>query len=185
MADPREAVNGYARAVERGDGEAVHALLTRESQRAFGEEGTKRLLAGSQKELRQQVVALRSPTTTIETVATVRFADGEQAVLELERGRFRVGAASGLPTGARTPEQALVELRQALARRSYPALIRVLSKDSRSAVENDLRSLVTGLEATEALDVKVDGDSAEVRVPGGHSVRLKREAGIWRVQDFE
>ena len=185
MANPREAADAYASAVERNDAEALHAMLTRESQRALSREGTARLLSESKNELRGQATAIRAASTTVDTIATVRFDDGEQAVLELERGRFRVGAAAGLPAGARTPEQALVELRQALARRSYAALMRVLSKDSRSAIEGDLRSLVSGLEQAESLDVKVEGDSAQVRVPGGHSVRLKRESGIWRVQDFE
>jgi len=185
MPNPREAAEAYARAVERGDADALHRMLTRESQRALGRDGTARLLTESKKELVDQAAAIRAPNTAVETIATLRFDDGEQAVLELERGRFRVGAAAGLPAAARTPEQALVELRQALARRSYPALMRLLSKDAKSAIEDDLRSLVIGLEEADALDVKIEGDSAEVRVPGGHLVRLKRESGIWRVQDFE
>ena len=32
---------------------------------------------------------------------------------------------------------------------------------------------------------RVRGDEAEVQVPGGHWVRLKQEAGIWRVRDFD
>jgi hypothetical protein len=185
MPNPRDAAEAYARAVERGDADALHRMLTRESQRALGRDGTARLLTESKKELVAQAAAIRAPNTAVETIAAVRFDDGEQAVLELERGRFRVGAAAGLPAAARTPEQALVELRQALARRSYPALMRLLSKDAKSAIEDDLRSLVVGLEEADALDVKIEGDSAEVRVPGGHLVRLKRESGIWRVQDFE
>ena len=27
--------------------------------------------------------------------------------------------------------------------------------------------------------------NAEVLVPGGHRVKLKREAGVWRIQDFD
>ena len=185
LPDPHAAAARYAAAVERGDAQAVHAILTRESQRGYGLEGTRRLLAESREELRRQAQALKSERTVVETVAVVRFSDGEQAVLEHEAGRFRISSAVGLPAGARTPEQAIEQLRAALARRSYPALIRVLSKDTRSAMESDLRALVTGLEQPQTLDVKIDGDRADVTVPGGHRVRLKREAGIWRVQDFD
>ena len=73
----------------------------------------------------------------------------------------------------------------ALARRSYAGVVRVLSSESRSAVENDMKSLVQGLEQPETLEVKVTGDRAQVQVPGGHSVKLKREAGFWRVEDFD
>ena len=63
--------------------------------------------------------------------------------------------------------------------------MRVLSPATRAAIEQDLRSLVTGLEKSETLPVTVSGDSASVTVPGGHSVRLKREGGIWRVDNFD
>jgi hypothetical protein len=106
-------------------------------------------------------------------------------VLDLEGGHFRVSAAAGLPAGARTPAQALGELRGALARRSYAALVRVLSGETRSALEGDMRSLVEGLEHPDALDVRAHGETAEVEVPGGHKVLLKREAGVWKVVDFD
>ena len=42
-----------------------------------------------------------------------------------------------------------------------------------------------GLENPDTLDVKVSGDNAVVSVPGGHQVKLRREAGVWHVQDFD
>ncbi|MGC4088891.1 MAG: DUF4159 domain-containing protein [Polyangiaceae bacterium] len=115
----------------------------------------------------------------------VRYEDGEQAELALESGVFRVGSASALPAAARTPAEALAGLRQALARRSYMALVRVLSAETRGAVESDLSSIVDGLQDPDTLEVQVSGDDAEVELPSGHSVRLKREAGVWRVEDSE
>ena len=52
-------------------------------------------------------------------------------------------------------------------------------------MENDLRSLVDGLNEPETLEVKVTGDGALVPVPGGHQVKLKRDSGVWRVDDFD
>jgi hypothetical protein len=63
--------------------------------------------------------------------------------------------------------------------------MRVLSPSTRAAIENDLRSLVLGLERPETLEVRTTGDVATVLVPGGHHVRLRREAGVWRVDDFD
>ena len=45
--------------------------------------------------------------------------------------------------------------------------------------------VVEGLEQPEGLEVKMAGDSATVQIPGGHEVRLRREAGVWRVEDFD
>jgi hypothetical protein len=185
MPDPRSTADEYAKAVEQGDTEAIYALLTSDAQRAHGRAGVKKLAQDSKHELTRNAHAVASPDSKVEMNATVRFADGEQAELEVQEGKFRVGSAGALPEGARTPAEALSELRQALARRSYSGILRVLSNESKSSLENDLRSLVEGLEQPETLDVKVVGDTAEVSVPGGHSVKLKREAGIWRVEDFD
>jgi hypothetical protein len=185
LPDPRAAAERWADAAERGDADAIYEMLTAEAQRTHGRRGTSELVNANRQEISKDARALASAKTEVEATATVRFADGEQAVLEVENGSFKLGSAGALPAGARTPAQALSELRQALARRSYAGLMRVLSADTRTAIENDLRSLVLGLEQPETLDVKVTGDSAEVQVPGGHSVKLKREAGVWRVEDFD
>jgi hypothetical protein len=118
-------------------------------------------------------------------VAEVPYANGERAIVDIDGGRYRVSAAAGLPSAARTPSQALADLRVALLRRSYAALIRLLSTETRLALERELRSMATGLENAQALDVKVSGETAEVTVPGGHKVVLKRERGVWRVHDLD
>ena len=185
MPDPRVAAAEYAARMEKGDADGVYSMLTTDAQRAHGRDGVRRLVSGSKQELARTAHVAASDRSKVEMIATVRFADGEQAELAMEEGQFRVGSAGALPQGARTPAQALASLRQALARRSYPGILRVLSNESKSALENDMRSLVEGLEQPETLDVKVSGDKAEVQVPGGHSVKLKREAGIWRIDDFD
>jgi hypothetical protein len=121
----------------------------------------------------------------VEASAEARFNDGESTTLVLEDGSFLIDAATLLPARPRTPSQALSGLRRALARRSYPALMALMSSDSRGALESDLGSLVSGLEHPETLDIQVNGDSAEVQLPTGHRVLLKREAGVWRVLDFD
>ena len=106
-------------------------------------------------------------------------------MLDVEEGGFRVSSADGLPAAARSPAAALEQLRRALARRSYAELMRVLSPATRSAIESDLRSLVDGLSHPEGLDVQVSGDVASVQIQGGHFVKLRRDGGIWRVEDFD
>ena len=49
----------------------------------------------------------------------------------------------------------------------------------------DVGALVNALEHPETLDIQVNGDAAEVQLPSGHRVLLKREAGVWRVLDFD
>ena len=183
--DPRGAVEAYAKALARGDADAVYQMMTAESQRTYGRAGTQAMLADAREELGREGRALLAAPAETRTVATIRYVDGERAELVLERGKVGIRAADVLPYAARTPEEALSSLRAALGRRSYPALVRLLSSESRSAAESDLRALVEGLEDPDSLEVRVHGDEADVQVPGGHSVKLKREAGVWRVRDFD
>jgi hypothetical protein len=185
LPDPRVAAQAYAEAAARGDADAVHGMLTTEAKRTFGPEGTKRLVADAKNELGAQARALGQPGSRVEATATVLLRDGTNVELALGPSGFRVASADTLPSGARTPVEALEDLRRALARRSYPALLRVLSSKARTAVEKDLRSLESGLADPKTLDVKVTGDRAEVEIPGGHAVTLERDGGTWRVDDVQ
>jgi hypothetical protein len=185
LPDPREAARAYAAAVKRGDADAVHSLLTREAQRGLGREGSRRLVVSERAELDRQARSLLEGELAVEATATIPLADGSNVELTLEEQGFRVAAAETLPSAARTPSEALEGLRRALGRRSYSALLRVLSAESRGAIESDMRSLVSGLADPASLDVRVNGDRAEVEIPGGHAVTLKREGGVWRVDDVK
>lgn len=184
VAEPRAQVERYADAARRGDAAAIYAMLSERSRRELGWEGTKRLVRDNQRELAAQADALNQPNVPLEALAVVRYEDGEQATLELENGVFKIGSAAALPAAPRTPAQALGDLRRALAMRSYAAFLRVLTAETRSNMESDLSALVRGLEDPETLDIEVRGDTAELVLPGGHSVKLKRERGIWLVEDL-
>jgi hypothetical protein len=183
--DPQSAANAYAAAAARGDGDALYAMMTASSKQARSKEDLKKMISDERGELAEQAKALQGPDVRVEATARLRYADGEEAALELRDGHYWISAAGALPGGARTPEDALEQLRRVLARRSYAGLMRVLSAATRAAIENDLRALVDGLNDPGTLQVQLNGDVATVSVPGGHQVRLKREGGIWRVEDFD
>lgn len=184
---PEEAIKAYAEAAQKGDADAIYDMLTHKGRAALSRDEVRKIVAEERAELADQAKSLAGQNVGVKTRARVRYPDGEIATLELDEDEqaFRISAADALPAGARTPEQALEQLRRVLARRSYAGLMRVLTPATRSAVESDLRSLVEGLEQPEGLEVKIAGDSATVQVPGGHEIRLKREAGVWRVEDFD
>lgn len=183
--DPRSAAEDYAQAAARGDGSAIYDMMTTSAQKARTRDDVKKLVAEQRGELAEQAKSLTARDARVEATARLRYEDGEEAQLELREGRFWITAGGALPGGSRTPEQALDQLRRVLARRSYAGLMRVLTPSTRAAVEHDLRSLVEGLERPDTLHVEVTGDSAVVVVPNGHNVKLKREGGVWRVDDFD
>jgi len=183
--EPALTVDAYARAVEAGDAEAVYAMMSEESRRAISLGELRSIMKEERAELGAHAQGMRHPDRAVRTRAQLRYPDGELVSLELVDGEFRVTAADALPAAARTPAQALDQLRRVLARRSYAGLLRVLSPRTRSGLEGDLRSLVDGLDTPEALPIDVVGDKATVVVPGGHRVELRREDGVWQVDDFD
>lgn len=184
LPDPKESVAAYVEAAKRGDAEALYALLSEDGKKSLTRDAVKEIVSVDKAELAQRAKDLSSPDANVRSEAEVRYGDGEAAALVVEDGDFRISAADALPAEAQTPVQALGQLRRVLARRSYPGLVRVLTKGTREAVENDLRTLVEGLEDPEGLDVEVRGDRAVVFVPGGHTVVLRREDGAWHVENF-
>lgn len=185
LPDPREAADAYAAALERGDARAVFAMMSHEAQGVRGAAEVERIVQAEREELAARAREFRSPEARVTADAKLRYEDGETVTLELRGGTFRVTSAGALPGGARSPEEALDQLRRVLARRSYAGLMRILSPATRAAVETDLRAIVAGLEHPDALSVQVTGDAATVTLDGGHHVRLRREGGIWRVDDFD
>lgn len=183
--DPRSAAEDYAKAAQKGDSDALYEMMTTSAQKSRSREDVKRLVAEQRGELVDQAKALAAQDARVEATARLRYDDGEEAQLELRDGHFWITSSGTLPGGSRTPEQALDQLRRVLARRSYAGLMRVLTPQTRAAIEQDLRSLVEGLERPETLHVQVTGETANVSIPGGHSVKLKRDGGVWRVEDFD
>jgi hypothetical protein len=183
--DPHDAARAYALAATHGDADALYAMMTTASRHARSRDEVRATIDGERGELADQARAIAGPEVRVDATARLRFADGEETALELRDGRYWVTSAGTLPGGARTPEQALEQLRRVLARRSYAGLLRVLSPATRAAVENDMRALVDGLTGATSLPIQLNGDAALVPVPGGHQVKLKREGGVWRVEDFD
>jgi hypothetical protein len=183
--DPRDAASAYAGAAAKGDADAIYAMMSDSAREGRSVEEVRRVVSDERAELSDQAKAIDSRDARVSATARLRYEDGEEAALELRDGRYWVTAAGALPGGGRTPEEALDQLRRVLARRSYAGLMRVLSPATRAMIEQDLRTMVTGLDKPGTLEVQQNGDSAEVTVPGGHHVKLKREGGIWRVDDFD
>lgn len=182
--DPKTAADDYAKAAERGDADALYDMMATRGRADYSRGDVARLVREQKPELQERARDLQKSSKVL-AHARLRFRDGEEASLELKDGRYWVASAADLPGGARTPEQALDQLRRVLARRSYAGLMRVLTPATRKAIEDDLRSLVEGLERADTLEVRLVGDTATVTVPGGHVVKLRRQDGVWRVEDFD
>jgi hypothetical protein len=183
--DPKDALHAYQEAAQRGDSRAIYDMLSERARQSWRPADVERIVGDEKVELAALAKAVSEPGAVIRATARVRYPDGEDASLDLEDNAFHIRSADALPAAARTPREALEQLRRALARRNYAALMRVLSPTTRSAIESDLRSLVDGLKEPDGLDVQISGDAASVQIQGGHSVKLRRDGGLWKVEDFD
>lgn len=184
--DPRVAAEAYASAAERGDADAIYGMLTKRSQATTSKAEVSASVAAARAELKDQAAEVRKAAPSIVAVARVRYDDGSEASLTLEDGKFRVASAGVLPGGGSTPEEALAAFRETLKRRSYPAMLRVLTPQMRASIEAQLRGLAEALEDPSALQIPTtSGDELEVKLKDGHRVKLRRENKIWYVENFE
>jgi hypothetical protein len=181
----RSAADAYASAAARGDADALYDMMSAGSRQQRTRAEVRRIVEGEHAELVERGRAFAAKEARVDARATLRFADGEVATLDLEQGHYRVTSAGTLPGGARTPNEALANLRRVIARRSYAGLMSVVTPATRAAIEHDLRTLVIGLEKPATLPIEAHGDDADVAVPGGHHVHLHRDGDIWRVGDFD
>lgn len=184
--DPRAAAEAYASAAERGDADAIYGMLSKRSQATVSKAEVQASVGAARAELKDQAGEIRKAAPSIVAVARIRFQDGSEASLTLEDGRFYVASAGVLPGGGSTPEEALAAFRETLKRRSYPAMLRVLSPAVRAAVEAQLRGLVEALDDPSAVQIPATtGDELDVKLKDGHRVKLRRENKIWYVENFE
>lgn len=181
---PEQAADKLASAVERGDAEAVHASLDRESRQAVTVEEVALMLEQAGPQIQATARAAAKPAAA-DVQSTVVLEGGERVQLTLENGSFFILATSALPYSATTPLDAVAALRVALTSRSYPALLSLLSVDLAEQMEQRLSSLAEALRNDEVLDVQVDGDHAVIDTVDGHRVELQLENGSWQISDIE
>ena len=184
--DPKTAAEAYAAAAEKGDADAIFAMLSSRSRATTSKAEVDKAVASSKLELADQAKAIRAASGSIVAVARLRFDDGSEAALTLKDGRFWVASAGMLPGGGGTPEEALAALRDILQRRSYPALLRILTPALRAQVEAQLRGVVEALDNPGAVQIPPGAtDVVEIPLANGHKVKLRKEQGTWYVENFE
>lgn len=127
----------------------------------------------------------RAPVRRIARITLRSEEDGAREVsVALEGERFRVEAGVlGAPL-LDTPEQAIAALHRALVREIALGPGSLLSDDERGDWLEERERYRDGTALPEALDVRLDGDSASVTTPLGDAIELVREGREWRVRSM-
>lgn len=190
---PGPVVARYSEALQAQDAAAVWALLDDEARAELGSlEAVEAYFAEAPEELDARGEQLRAVSPpTMSSRAEVRDShddvrdsvagERDPVVLVLEDEAWRlVGLFLDTPA-LQTPVDAVRAFRHAAERRSLPGLLRVLSRDSRAALEADLDGLTAATADEFGIEIVVEGDSGLARLPDGAVLRLVRESGEWHV----
>lgn len=185
--DPRVTANEWAEAADKGDADALHGLLTRRGQATVSRAEVATTVGSAKAELRAQAGEIRRATKEpVPTVALLRYPDGTEATLVLEEGRFALRSGGFLPGGGAHPEETIAAFRDALRRRSYGALLRLLSPNLRAVVEAQLSGLERAIPDDPRKVVPTEaGDELEIKLDDGHRLKLRRVDKTWYIENFE
>jgi hypothetical protein len=183
--DPQLAAERFVRALRDDRPQAAYAMLDPELRALMPPARFELLWRDNRAEMQALAREIEATDSELLALARLPLQNGEQVVLVLEQGRWRIAGGSLAAQSPHTPPDAVASLRRALRRQSLPGLLRVLSRERRAAwlaaFEHSLEQTSDGMD----LRVDVQGDEAVVHLSGGGQILLKREAGRWHVWDVQ
>ena len=160
-------------------------MMTKASRQARSARGDEKLVDDERAELADQGRrSPRVPGVRVEPTARLRYADGEEAALDLRDGPLLGDRRRGPAGRRRTPEEALDSCAGCSRGAATPADARPLPGDARRDGE---RRPQLRRRADAARDASRRGDRGRGAGPGAGRPpgEAERESGVWRVEDFD
>jgi hypothetical protein len=169
----------------RDDAHAAYSLLSRSVRSHITEQEFAARWRANDSERRAQAAALgplpgRPPTEQ----ARAAWLDGRAAELVHDPEGWRLSSPRVSPAGAGSPEEAVRQLTEALARHDLDSLLDLMSDPLRSLVERELADRLSRLKSSSQKEIQVDGERARLRLDERYYLELRREGGRWRIADF-
>jgi len=182
---PDVVLRQYVELIEGGDIEAAYGLLSVSERQRVSLEEFRRAAAEAPEELASQARELRRQMSEpVPVQAEVPLASGDVVTFVLHEGRWRIAGGAAGAVSLSSPLQTLRALRRALLRRSYGDVLRVLSRQARAQVEDEVARIAEGIEDEEGLNIEVTGNRARVIYDETHFLELEREDGEWVIVDM-
>jgi len=178
------AARAYAKAVASRDVDAVWSMMTKSAREHISKKELKALLEENAREMQRRAESLGSQELRVHGSAALYLNDGSRASLAIEKGEFRVHSAAVLPRRPLTPEDAVAELREAIRTRDHSRVRALLTEAGRTKFDAIFLALDEAMDELENVIVDVRGDRAEVELPSGRRVILRREGEHWFVEEM-
>src|SRR6476620_10236040 len=89
LPDPKLAAQRWNEALQRGDADAVYALLSTSAREALGHQGVEQVLTRDRNELIAAAASATNANARVETSARIEYTEERIASVVLEDGAFR------------------------------------------------------------------------------------------------
>jgi hypothetical protein len=197
-ATPHDALQAYARALEKGNAKDAYALLSDGAQKSMPFETFERMVKENPEDVKAIARALLRPSGTAQVSATVTAPDGQTLLLRFENGKWRVDRSAIDLYAQDTPEAALATFVRAFENKRYDVLLRFVPDSKREGLDRDkLKTAFEGeqLEEVQRITQAIKAalptatierldDRATMSYGAGGTVELLREHGIWKIEEF-
>ncbi len=196
--DPQSTLLTYARALEDGRAEDAYRLLSDDARRGMSFAAFKAILDSSPEEAKEIGRALSRPTTPALITATLTTPSGETLELVWNHGRWTIDASAIDLYRDDTPRHTVEGYVRALERKRYEVILRYVPDAHREGLdaaklkaawegpdkETIEQMLVAVKQSLPTASIEEVGDHAQMAYGSG-IMRLVREHGRWKIEDFD
>jgi hypothetical protein len=197
-ADPEGVLHAYAQALKEGRAEDAYRMLSEEAKRGISLDAFRRMIRESHDDVKEVGQALSRPTSPPLVTATLTTPSGQEVDLVLENGKWKVEATAIDLYAQDTPRHAVMGFVRALERKRYDMVLRYVPDSHKEGLDatklkaaweghdkEEMEQVLAALkQALPAASIEETGESAQM--PYGSGVmRLVREHGLWKIEDFD
>lgn len=188
----------YSRALEEGRADDAYRMLSEEARRGTSLDTFRRAVKDDPGEVREMAKALARPTTAPIVTATVTSASGQELLLVLENGKWKVDATAIDLYPQDTPRHAIQGFLRAVKRKRYDVVLKYVPDAHKEGLDaaklkaaweghdkEEIEQVVGGVElALPTATIEETGDHATMAY-GTSTMQLVRERGLWKIEDFD
>lgn len=196
--DPESVLRGYARALEEGRADDAYRMLSEDARRGTSLEAFRRAVKDDPAEVRDIAQSLARPTSRPVVTATITTASGQDLLLVLEKGVWKIDATAIDLYPQDTPRHAIQGFVRAVKRKRYDVVLKYVPDAHREGLDaaklkaaweghdqEEIQQIVAALEqALPTATIEETGDHAAMAY-GTATLQLVRERGLWKIEDFD
>jgi hypothetical protein len=196
--DPQATLHAYAHALDQGRADEAYGYLSDDARRGISLDAFRRTVKDDPEGVAEIGRSLERATAPALVTATITSSGGQELHLVLEKGQWRVDASTIDLYAQDTPRHAIIGFVRAIERQRYDLVMRYVPDAHRAGLDaaklraawegrdkDDIAQVIAALKhALPAGPIEETGGRAAMQY-GASSIQLVREAGLWKIENFD